>query len=72
MDHKCGKCGGDLVAGRFMTGAYLVGFMPLEDVKKFRPRYVHVVCDACCQCGAITNIRVEKPEILQSFRAITK
>lgn len=65
MDNICSKCGGELVAGRFMTGAHLVGFMPLGEEKKFRPKYTHVICDACVQCGSITNIRVESPEKLR-------
>lgn len=65
MDKKCSKCGGDLITGRFMTGAYLVGFTPLADEKKFKPQYLRVICDACVKCGYITNIRLEKPEDLQ-------
>lgn len=47
-----------------MTGMHLAGFMPLGEEKKFRPKYVHVVCDACGKCGAIANIRVENPAAL--------
>lgn len=33
MEHKCTKCGGELVTGRLMTGAHLIGFTSLEDEK---------------------------------------
>ena len=65
MDRTCGICGGELVSGRLMTGAHLVGFTPLGEEKKFRPKYVHVVCDACRRCGSITNLRAERPEALE-------
>ena len=65
MENKCSKCGGTLIAGRLMTGAYLVGFTPLADEKKWKPRYTKVFCDACTQCGSIENIRVENPDGLK-------
>lgn len=65
MDNKCGKCGGELVTGRLMTGAHLIGFTPLSDEKKLKPRYARVICNTCTQCGSISNLRVEKPEILK-------
>lgn len=65
MENKCTKCGGELVTGRLMTGAHLIGFTPLEDEKRLKPRYARVTCDTCVQCGNIDNIRVEKPESLK-------
>ena len=54
-----------MVTGRFTTGAFLVGFTPLEDEKKLKPRHLKVFCDACVECGSIENIRAEKPETLK-------
>jgi hypothetical protein len=65
MENKCSKCGGKMVTGRFTTGAFLVGFTPLEDEKKLKPRHLKVFCDACVECGSIENIRAEKPETLK-------
>ncbi len=65
MDKVCSKCGGDLIAGRLMTGVHLADFMPLGEEKKIRPTRARVLCDACSQCGAIMNIRVEEPEALR-------
>lgn len=59
------KCGGKLITGRLMTGAHLIGFTPLTDEKKFKPRYLRVLCDTCVECGSIENIRVENTESLK-------
>ncbi len=65
MENKCSKCGGELITGRLMTGAHLVGFTPLTDEKKWNPRYAAVLCDTCTVCGTVENLRVEKPETLK-------
>ena len=65
MENKCTKCGGELMAGRLTTGIHLLGFTPLEDEKKFRPRSAKVFCDVCLSCGSVENIRVENPETLK-------
>ncbi|MBQ7012593.1 MAG: hypothetical protein IJN11_01580 [Oscillospiraceae bacterium] len=67
MDNKCSKCGGELITGRLMTGTHFVGFTPLADEKKFKPRYVGLICDTCVQCGSVENIRVEKVDKLKSI-----
>ncbi len=64
MEKICSKCGVTLIEGRLMTGAHMLGFSPLGEEKKLRPKYTSVFCDTCSKCGEITNIRVEKPEIL--------
>jgi len=51
--------------GRLTTGRYFLGFTPLGDEKKLRPRYVKVFCDACVQCGNVQNIRVENADRLK-------
>lgn len=63
--HKCIKCGGNLIKGRLMTGAGLVGFIPLTDEKKFKQRYLKVICDTCVDCGCVENIQVENTESLK-------
>jgi len=65
MENKCSKCGGELVTGRLMTGAHFIGFTPLADEKKLKPRYARVFCDTCVQCGSVENIHVENAEILK-------
>ena len=65
MDHKCSKCGGELIFSRFSTGAYLLGVTPMEDEKKMKRRYSNVICDVCSQCGCIENIRAEEPDKLK-------
>ncbi|MBE6665343.1 MAG: hypothetical protein E7603_03845 [Ruminococcaceae bacterium] len=65
MENKCSKCGGELVTGRLMTGAHFIGFTPLADEKKMKPRYARVFCDTCIQCGNVENIRVENADSLK-------
>lgn len=65
MENKCGRCGGELIPGRLMTGRSLVGFTPLGDEKKLKPRYAKVFCDVCACCGSVENLRVEAPEALR-------
>ena len=65
VDNKCSKCGGELISGRFSTGAHLLGVTPIEDAKKIKPRYSSALCDVCAKCGNIENIRAEEPEKLK-------
>ena len=65
MNNKCTKCGGDMIGTRLTTGAHMLGVTPIEDAKKFKPRYSNVICDTCIQCGNIENIRAEEPEKLK-------
>ena len=62
MENKCSKCGGELITGNLATGAHGLGFIPAEDMKKFKPRYSGIICEACVQCGNVENIRVQEPE----------
>lgn len=61
MDNKCSKCGGALINSRLSTGAHFLGIIPIEDEKKFKPRYTNVLCDVCIECGNIENIHAENP-----------
>ena len=61
MDNTCSKCGGKLISTRLTTGSHLLGVTPVEDEKKFKPRYTGIICDTCSQCGNIENIRAEEP-----------
>ncbi len=67
MENRCKKCGGKLIEG-YLTGAHILGFTPLEDENRLRPRYAKAVCEACVECGNIVNIRIEKPEKLRKQR----
>ena len=44
-----------------------VGFTPLADEKKLKPRYLRVICDTCVDCGCIENIRVENTIVESSW-----
>lgn len=65
MDNRCSKCSGELIFSRFTTGAHLLGVVPVEDAKKFKPRYSNVVCDVCSECGNIEHVRAEEPKKLK-------
>ena len=67
MEKKCSKCGGELVSGVLIDNVsyHQIVFMQPEELNKVKKTKVGVVCDACTQCGAIENLRVEEPEKLR-------
>ena len=56
MEHKCVKCGGELMEGT-LAGMYVACFYPNGEEKKLKGKKSKVVCSCCKGCGLIQNIR---------------
>ena len=63
MDHKCEKCGGELIEGS-LAGRYVVSFYPKGEEKKIKPKCSKTICSCCKVCGFIQNIRAVELEKL--------